>query len=130
MIKMGVRVNIDGIDAQFEEVLAAIEGNLDAVANVVLHEAQATTAFDDSDYTGNLRASIKKRKSKFTDGGFIVEASGRGKSKGYHAANVEFGHVMIAWGNPTGKRVPAHPFMRPAAEKGFRSAVELFRVKK
>jgi hypothetical protein len=129
MIKMSVRVdNINGLDAQFGEVLAAIEGNLDAVASMVETEARSSAAFIDK--TGNLRASIKKRKSKYPDGGYIVEASGRGKSKGYHAANVEFGHVMIAWGNPTGKRVPAHPFMRPAAEKGFRSAVELFRVKK
>jgi len=128
MIKVGVQYNPDGLDAQFEEIVQAIEQNLDEVASTVELEAKTTSAFHDK--TGNLRASIKKRKSKFENGGYIVEASGRGKSKGYHAANVEFGHVLIAWGHPTGRRVPAKPFMRPAAEKGIRKAIELFRVKK
>jgi HK97 gp10 family phage protein len=119
--------NIQGFDAQFLEVVAAIEGKEEVVASVIESSAKSTAAFIDR--TGNLRASIKKRKSKFENGGFIVEASGRGKSKGYHAANVEFGHVMIAWGRPTGKRVPPHPFMRPAAEEGIRKAVEVFREK-
>lgn len=126
MIKMSVQVNIDGLDVALEEIVTAINGNLDAVATQVETEARSSAAFIDK--TGNLRKSIKKRKSKFTDGGYIVEASGRGKSKGYHAANVEFGHVMIAWGNPTGKRVPAHPFLRPAVEKAFKVAVQLFRI--
>jgi len=128
MIKVGVQTNLNGLDAQFEEIVQAIEQNLDAVATHVETEAKTTSAFHDK--TGNLRASIRKRKSKFQDGGYIVEASGRGKAKGYHAANVEYGHVMIAWGRPTGRRVPAKPYMRPAAEKGIRKAIELFRIKK
>jgi len=126
MIKIGVRVEgMEDFDAQFAEVVQAIEENLDEVANTVLTEAKNTAAFIDK--TGNLRGSIKKRKSKYKDGGYIVEAGGRGSSKGYHAFNVEVGHVLIAWGKPTGKRVPAKPFLRPAAEKGIRKAIEIFR---
>lgn len=128
MIKASVRVeNLDGFDAAFDEVVQAIDQNLDAVASLVENEAKNTAAFVDK--TGNLRKSIRKQKSRYENGGYIVKASGGGSFKGHHAANVEFGHVMIAWGRPTGRRVPPHPFMRPAAEKGIRKAVELFRKK-
>jgi len=128
MIQAHVSIrNMDGFDAQLSEVLEAIDQNLNEVANFVLAEAKASTGF--SDKTGNLRASIKKRKSRFEDGGYIVFARGAKDAKGYHAHNVEFGHVMIAWGKVTGKRVPAHPFLRPAKEKGIRKAIELFRQK-
>ena len=126
MIKAKVRVeDIEGLDAQFEDVIKAIEHNLSDVADIVKAEAQATSAFIDR--TGNLRKSIKKIKSKFENGGFIVSASGKGTSKGYHAANVEYGHVLIAWGHSTGKRVAPRPFMRPALEQGIKKAVELFK---
>lgn len=122
MIKTGVRVdNIAGLDTQLAEVIAAIESNLEIVAADVEAEAKNTSAF--SDKTGNLRKSIKKRKSKFENGGFIVMA------KAPHAHLIEFGHVMIAWGHPIGRRVPAHPFLRPAVEKGISKAVSLFRKK-
>lgn len=117
--------NMEGFDAQLAEVMAAVDANLNIVANVVLAEAKWSTGFRDK--TGNLRASIRKRKSKFEDGGYIVFARGSKDDKGYHAHNVEFGHVMIAWGHVTGKRVREHPFMRPAKEAGLRKAVELFR---
>lgn len=126
MIKAKVSVeNMDGFDHQLEEVIKAIDGNLNAVATLVEQDAKTTSAFIDR--TGNLRDSIKKRKSKFEDGGYIVVASGRGKDKGYHASLVEFGHVLIAWGEPTGKRVAPRPFLRPALEVGIRKAMELFK---
>ena len=131
IVRLGIRVeNIDGLDAQFMEVMEAIDANLEEIASYIEAEAQHTAAFIDK--TGNLRKSVKKRKSRYKDGGYIVRASGKGKDKGYHAHLVEFGHVMLTYkGMPTKlRRVPAHPFMRPAAEKGIIKAVELFRVKK
>ena len=128
MIKAGVSLkNMEGFDYQLEEVVKAIEHNLNEVAQIVETDAKATSAF--IDITGNLRDSIKKRKSRYEDGGYIVMASGRGKKKGYHAANVEFGHALIAWGNPPKKttRVAPRPFMRPALEQGIRKAMELFK---
>lgn len=129
MIKVGVRVdNIAGFDAQFAEVVAAIETRVKEVAEDIRDNAKATAAFQDK--TGNLRRSIRVRKKRNQDGVYQVLASGGNNEKGYHAAVVEFGHVMIAWGHPTGKRVPAKPFMRPAIEKGYQNAVQLFRSKK
>lgn len=126
MIKANVSLqNMDGFDYQLEEVVKAVEHNLNEVAEIVEQDAKSTSAFIDR--TGNLRNSIKKRKSRFEDGGYIVIASGRGKDKGYHASLVEFGHTLIAWGHPTGKRVEPKPFLRPALEQGIRKAVELFK---
>ena len=128
MIRVGVRVeNIEGLDAQYEEVVQAIEENLDEVATFVESEAQNASVFKDKN--GDLRRSIRKRKSKFKNGGFIIIAGG---SKAPHAHLVEYGHVMLnKFGEPTKLgRVPAKSFMRTAAEKGIRKAVELLRVKK
>lgn len=120
-----------GLDAQLAEVMDAVDANLEEVAKVVRDDAKHTAGFIDK--TGNLRKSIGMRKSKFPEGGYIVKASGRNRdtdsegAKGFHAHLVEFGHVMVAWGKRTGKRVPAHPFMRPALMKGWAHALKLFR---
>jgi len=40
---------------------------------------------------------------------------------------IEFGHELVAWGRPTGQRVPPQPFLRPAADETVaeqRSAIE------
>jgi hypothetical protein len=36
---------------------------------------------------------------------------------GAHGHNVENGHEEVLWGQPTGRRVPPHPFMRPAFDE-------------
>lgn len=40
---------------------------------------------------------------------------------------VEYGHKLVVYGHPTGRRVPPHPFMRPAADetKGEQESVML-----
>ena len=126
-------ISIDNLDEGFQtsmnEVLDAIDGNGKEIAEFVTAEAQHTSAFIDR--TGNLRKSIRMRKSKFENGGYIVMASGGiGRGKGYHAHLVEFGHNQVPPGNLKGGRVAARPFMRPALDKGIRVAVELFRSKK
>ena len=133
MIKARVSLeDMEGFDAQYDEVVDAITANLSEVADVVLAAAKTSTAFRDK--TGNLRMSIRKRKSRFENGGFIIMARGSNKTgdKGYHAHLVEFGHVMIDHKGRVTKlgRVPAHPFMRPAKEQGIRKAIELFRSRK
>lgn len=120
MFKANVRVeNIEGFDMQFEELLKAIDHNLEAVSSVVEHSAINSVRFVDK--TGHLRRNIKKRKSKFKDGGYIVMATSP------HAHLVEFGHVEVLFGVRTGRRVPPHPFLRKAVEEGYREAVKLFR---
>jgi len=121
-------VNMEGFDAQLAEVMKAVDANLDEVAGVVETSAKTTTAFIDR--TGNLRKSIKKLKSKFIDGGYIVKASGQNRDKGYHAHLVEFGHNQIPPGNLPGGRVAARPFLRPAVEVGYRHAISIFRSKR
>jgi HK97 gp10 family phage protein len=112
--------NIDGgLTDQFGNVLAYVDKILSDTALVVRDDAKNSTAFKDK--TGNLRKSIRKRKSKFINGGYIVVATGRhvsGGEKGFHAHLVEYGHAKVLWGRRTGGRVPPHPFMRPAVQKG------------
>jgi hypothetical protein len=108
-----------GIQQQLDKCLIRVDDILSDTATVIHAEAKRTSSFIDK--TGNLRRSIRKLKSKFADGGYIIVASGRnvkGGEKGYHAHLIEFGHVKVLWGSRTGERVPARPFMRPAAEKG------------
>jgi len=119
MIKANVRIDWSGMDDQLDAVKDAIAQNLDIVADLVQSEAKTSSAF--ADKTGMLRRTIRKKKSKFEDGGYIVE------SRAPHAHLVEYGHVKIAWGRVTGERVPAHPFMRTAKEQGVRKAIELFK---
>ena len=113
---------IDGIDAAVNEIVQALDGQLEDVAGLVEQEAQGTAAFVDK--TGKLRKTIKKLKSKFDKGGWIVKASGP------HAHLVEYGHFAIPPGKLEGGRVPPHPFLRPALEKGIAFAVAKFRNRK
>lgn len=113
---------IDGLEASIAEVMDAVDANLQDVAEYVENEAKTTLAYQDK--TGNLRKKTKLRVSKFDDGGYIVQA------RAPHAHLIEYGHVLIAWGRVTGKRVPPHPFMRPALEKGILYAIAKFRQQK
>ena len=120
MIKASVRVeNIEGLEGQYEDVLAAVDQNLEQVAETVETEAKNSNAF--SDLTGSLRRKISKRKSRYEDGGYFVI------SRAPHSHLIEYGHVKILWGKPTGERVPPHAFLRPALEKGYITALRLFK---
>ena len=129
LVSAKVRVDhIKNLEATLAEVARSIDSNLEDTANYVLNEAEQSLEFKDK--TGNLRRSIRLKKSKFMNGGYIVIASGKKNSKsikGFHAHLVEFGHVEVLFGRPTGRRVPPHPFLRQALEKGIRFAVNLFR---
>lgn len=148
-VKINVDTSVDEIERVFKsqliEIMDAIDANLEEIAEFVYRDAKNTAEFIDR--TGNLRASIAKRKSKFLEGGWIVKASGRNGrgdiGKGFHAHLVEFGHVIVARGKKTdkrfkrgkklgntGKRVQARPFMRPALAKGWAYALQLFRGNK
>lgn len=126
MFKANVGIkNIEGFDAQFEDVFLAIDANLSEIAEHVKSEAKTTAEFIDR--SKNLRNSIRKRKSRFIDGGYIVFATGKNKdeAKGYHAHLVEYGHVMLTTKGEATKlgRVPARPFMRKALESGIKKAI-------
>lgn len=128
MIEMKLSLeDMDGFETQLEEVRAAIKDNLREVALDVKTGAKAN--LEPRRKTGNLEKSIRMKISRYEDGGYIVYASGN-KDKGYHAFNVEYGHVMILWGKVTGKRVEPAPFLRPAVEEAFKRAIILFRSAK
>lgn len=108
------------IDWNEGPVLKRISEEMDkdasAIADEVHKNAKSTTAFKDK--TGNLRGSIRKLKSKFKNGGYIVIADGSDENRGYHAHLVEFGHG--------GKHpAPAHPFLRPAKAKAIAKAKQI-----
>jgi len=116
-------VTVGDLDEAMREAIAQVKGGVDNLlsetATFIRDDAQRTSDFIDR--SGNLRKSIRKRKSKFIDGGYIVSASGRNRSdeKGFHAWLVEFGHVKVLLGRRTSDRVKARPFMRKAKAKGL-----------
>lgn len=115
-MNISAKIDFSGLDEALTDQLNArmelIEENLSDAADVVLNAAKTSKAFKDK--IGNLRKSIKKRKSKFPDGGYIVFAGRGTKGKGNHAHLVEFGHIAS-----NGVRVAPRPFLRQALEKGI-----------
>lgn len=110
---------MSNLDSAFRVRLEQIENGLDGVlqetAALVTAEAKRTVQVR----KGTLQRSIKFKASKFTDGGYIVIATGKNRGGGgNHAHLIEYGHVKVLWGRRTGERVQPFPFMRPAAEKG------------
>lgn len=104
-------VNID--TKEFENELAAfINENAEQIAKQIRDDAKASVNV----VTGNLKRSIKARKSKFDDGGWIVYCDYR---IGPHAHLLEFGTEKMA----------AHPFLRPALDRNIAAAKAAFGVK-
>ena len=115
------RVALADLDAALDEILAAVDADLSGIADYVEAEAKTTARF--ADKTGNLRKTIKKRKSKFPEGGYIVVATAP------HAHLVEFGHAMWVKGVYVKDHVKPRRFLRQAKEKGWREAIRRFRGK-
>lgn len=117
---VSAKVATVGLDEALTKLLKDIEGGvdkgLDKIAVNIRDEAKASSHF--ADKTGRLRRSVKKEK---TQDGYVVKATAP------HAHLVEFGHGLVAWGHPTGKRVPPHPFMRKAVEQGISGAPAILR---
>lgn len=120
MARPSAKVTVD-IDpkALAEGMAKMLEPQLKDVAGEIAEEARATSAF--ADKTGNLRKSIKVRKSKFENGGYIV------LSTAPHAHLIEFGHDMVTRKGRKVGEVPPYPFLRPAANKVFARLARFFR---
>ncbi len=113
------RVALADLDAALDEILVAVDADLSGIADYVEAEAKTTARF--ADKTGNLRKTIKKRKSKFPEGGYVVVATAP------HAHLVEFGHAMWVKGVYVKDHVKPRKFLRTAKEKGWREAIRRFR---
>ena len=105
---MSAEVKID--TKQFEQELAGfINENCMEIAQQIAKDARASVNV----VTGNLRKSIRAKKSKFEDGGAIVVATAP------HAFIIEYGR----------KNAPAYPYLRPALEKNINLARQQFGAK-
>ena len=102
------KVTID--TSEFEKELAEfINSNSLEIAKQIAKDAKASVNV----VTGNLKKSIRAKKSKFEDGGAIVQSGAQ------HSHLVEFGH-----GGP--HPAPPHPYLRPALEKNIQEAKRIF----
>lgn len=99
------------IDDKCKEIAEQIK--IDAKAGAYMAERKF------KDKTGKLRKSIKVKKSRFEDGGYIVKAGGRGAMQAWL---IEHGH-----GGPY--PAPPFPFMKPALDKNIRFAEMKLREK-
>lgn len=113
---MTVKVNIDYSDFNVE-LEKYLDENARDICIQIRKDAKASTAF--KDITGNLRKSIKIKKSKFEGGGYLTKAGGKGAMQSWL---VEHGH-----GGP--RPAPAHPYLRPALVRNIEYAKKKFGVK-
>ena len=112
-MKSGARISIDttGFTKELREHL---NDQAMKIADKIKADAKVTSAFVDK--TGRLRKSIKRKKSKFIDGGYMVKAGGKGAMQAWL---VEHGH-----GGPRPAR--HHPFLKPALDKNVSEAIRVF----
>lgn len=112
MVKCSVSIDWPK-DINLTEINQALDGNLKVLADDVRAKAKASAAF--SDKTGELRKTIRiiKLPKTETNQGYFVRAGGK---KARQAWVIEFGHDLITRSGKTIGHVPAHPFLRPAAE--------------
>ena len=100
---------------EFEQKLAEyLDENAETIAKEIAADAKAHGPFKDK--TGRLRKSIKAKKSKFEDGGWIVIMGGKGARQAWL---IEFGR----------EGAPAFPTLRPAKDRAIGLAKRLFGVK-
>lgn len=110
---MTARVQIDL--TKFEETLETyLDDKCRDIAIQIRKDAKKTTAFKDK--TGRLRKSIKIKKSKFDDGGYMVRAGGRGAMQAWL---VEHGHGGPRLSSP-------HPYLKPALDRNIKLAEQKF----
>lgn len=83
-------------------------------AKVVLSRAKGKVKHITGDLEKGLKVSKPNKRSKST---FKLYARVMFGSKAAHGVNVELGHKLVMFGNKTDKRVPEHPFLRPAADE-------------
>ena len=113
----GDRAWVDMNDADIRAMVAETRPDVDKVlagiADRVAARASTSAAFHDSDKRNvrHLRPSIRAKKSRYADGGYIVQATAP------HAHLVEYGHAMVTRDGRVVGHVPAHSFLRSARDE-------------
>lgn len=105
---MTAEVNFD-----FKKLDNLLSGHINENAEEIARQIAADARASVNVVTGNLKKSIKAKKSKFEDGGWIVQATAQ------HAHLVEYGH-----GGP--RPAQPHPYLRPALDKNISAARAAF----
>lgn len=126
------------VDPQVEfnetEFMTFFNGMADEFYEYLARKCAVYAVSNINSHSGNLALSVKARKSKFKDGGWICVAETSGGSKGFHAFLVEYGtdgpRFPLKKGGLMkfeidGREIfakvvapmPAKPFMRPARER-------------
>ena len=116
---MTTRVELDL--TKFEETLETyIDDNSRDIAIQIRKDARAGLYSSPhkkfKDKTGNLRKSIKIKKSSFDGGGYLVRAGGRGQMQAW----------LVAYGHGGPSPAAPHPYLRPALARNIKLAKETF----
>ena len=103
---------IRDIEAFGDKATPLIDKIVEDGGNILLQAAKEKVHVD----SGTLKKSLvlKKQKSKQKK---VVYHITWGKDVQAYAAPLELGHGLVFMGHPTNKRVPAYPFLRPAADE-------------
>jgi HK97 gp10 family phage protein len=107
-----------------EELLKKVDHIAEQVASegadLVLRDAKRLVPVE----TGKLKSEIDIKKSKFKDGGYVVEAQAPGNYDDFYASFVELGTP-----NKKGKRhgtTVARPYLRPALQRNKRRIFQMY----
>ena len=125
MVKPIFHVNIDTKD--FEQRLQEhLDEKCKEIAIQIKKDAKTGTylsARKFKDLSTRLRKSIKIKKSKYDDGGYIVKAGGRGAMQAWL---IEHGHAGVT---PAHKRIPPYPYLGPALRRNIKFAEGVLKEK-
>ena len=113
--KNRVLAKIEAINEQWAEKYAA---KIHADAKKILESKSRKYG------TGHLSGEINIEKSRYENGGYAVEAQGKGKwTKPYHASFTELGASIHVYGRKNDrKKLTPKPFMRPALKRNKAAA--------
>jgi hypothetical protein len=113
-----VEIDLSKFNVELEKYL---DENCEDIAEHIKIDAKASTSFKDK--TGRLRKSIKKKKSKFPGGGYIVKAGGKGAMQAWLVEHGHKGNSLFPQG------APPHPYLKPALDRNIAYAQQKFGVK-
>ena len=106
------------------EIMEEVSGWADEITDAIAREAVKEIRRNAQQFnvlTGNLKKSIRKKKSRINRGEVIAGAMAP------HAHLLEYGHLKVLWGNRTGEHVPGTHFVGKAEDVVRAQAVRIAR---
>lgn len=104
------------------EIMEEVSGWADEITDAIAREAVREIRRNAQQFnvlTGNLKKSIRKKKSRINRGEVIAGAMAP------HAHLLEYGHLKVLWGNRTGEHVPGTHFVGKAEDAIAQRAREI-----